>query len=104
MDGWLQIYDPVRIELVDDITHKLINKNVKCDFEMRLEAMLSISQLRNVIRDLAPAGSDRQRLVQSKLLPDQFKFVYWDEYAAAQYRKIDARKRAEASAIEWIGA
>lgn len=104
MGGFLDIYDPVRIELEDDIAQRLINKDEKCDCEMRVTAMSCISQLRNIIHDLAPRGSTNYRFVSSKLSHEAFKFLYWDEYAAEQYRRIDARKKAEQTATEWIGA
>lgn len=99
------IYDPVREELLEDITYRLINnKEVKCTPHLRLEAMSCISQLRNLVRVLAPPGSQAHQTVRSSLMPSDFKMVYWTEYAAEEYRKIEARKRAEETAIEWLGA
>jgi hypothetical protein len=100
----LNIYDPVRAELLEDIVHRLLDKNIKCDTQLRLDAMSSIQQLRRVIRHLVPPRSAMQNQVREQLLPDEFKMVYWDEYADDEYRKIDQQRQREKDAIEWIGA
>lgn len=100
----LPMYDPVRIQLLEDIQYKLIDKDVKCTMRLRLDAMVCIAQLRNLIRDIAPVGSANHRMVTSKLSPDNLKMIYWIEYAADEYRKIEERKKAEEGAIAWMGA
>lgn len=100
----LDIYDPVRMELFDDIAHRLIDKDEPCDVEMRLDAMTAIVGLRNLVRMLAAPGTEAQVTVKKQLLPEQFKMIYWDEYAAGEYQKIKLRRKREAEAIAWIGA
>lgn len=101
----LNIYDPVRIQLLDDVAHKLMDKDELSD-ELRIEAMVCISQMRSLVRRLAPPRSQNQAVVQQHLTthPEWFNMIYWDEYAEAEYKKISELKKAEEGAIAWIGA
>lgn len=97
----LNIYDPVRAEMLEDIVYRLLDKDEKCTTMLRIEAMSQIQKLREVLRTVAPPGTHQYEIVRGRLLPDQFKMVYWDEYAAEQYRKIEEAKKI---AVDYIGA
>lgn len=97
----LNIYDPVRAEMLGGIVYRLLDRDVKCSIVLRIEAMSQIQKLREVLRAVAPPGTHQYEIVRRRLLPDQFKMVYWDEYAAEQYRKIEEAKK---NAVDYIGA
>lgn len=100
----LDIYDPVRAQLLDDIAEKLIDPRRRKSEGTTREALLTILRLRGVIPLIAPWGSPACQKIMEHMSANDFKMIYWREYSAEEYRKIEERRRSEEAAVAWIGA